>query len=239
MTLPPLATEDDVANALGVASSSDLPQAMQIRMEQTLAKVSRRFRREAQRIFTPGTYAHTLRIHAGAVRLMEVPSEIFGVQIEGLPQLDWGTVNVDEAVSGSGSGDPDFPLPDTTAAWVVEKHWLRWEDWHYWRLNGRRVEVCYAWDDAVPSDVVACVADIAGRILTVDPLSALAQSKSLSAGDFEQDVADWVSSGNRGFTEDDIELARSYRYSVPPAIVQRLTSVNVVPAEFLSDSSWG
>lgn len=233
MTLPPLATEDDVATAAGVLAASDLPQSWQIRVEATLAKVSRWFRMESQRIWTPGVYSHLLRVHAGAVRLMEVPDVLHGLRIEGLPQLDWGTVDVDEA--GSGSGDPD-PLP---ASIQVEKNWLRWDDWHYWRLNGRNVEVCYEWDADVPSDVIACVSDIAVRILSIDPTSAVTQSKSLTAGEFRQEVADWVSSGNVGFTSDDVDLARSYRYPAPPTIVHRLTSLGSVPAQWFSDSSWG
>jgi hypothetical protein len=234
MALPPLATDEDVAAALGVAEASELPQSMQIRMDATLAKVSRRFRMEAERIFTPGVYAHTLRINAGAVRLMEVPSGVHGVRIEGLPQLDWGTVDVAE-VSGGGTGDPVVPPPEL----LVEKQWLRWEDWYYWRLSGRMADVCYSWDLDVPADVVACVADIAARVLSVDPLSSVVQSKSLVAGDFRQDVADWVLSANVGFSSADIELARSYRYPVPPSITARLTSMNEVPAQWFSDSSWG
>lgn len=233
MALPPLATEDDVATAAGVLAMADLPQSWQIRVEPVLAKVSRWFRAESQRIWTPGVYSHYLRIQAGAVRLMEVPDVLHGLRIEGLPQLDWGTVNVSEA--GSGSGDPD-PLP---AYAKLEKNWLRWDDWHYWRLNGRQVEVCYEWEAEVPAEIVACVADISARLLSVDPISAVAQSKSLVAGEFRQDVADWVSSGNVGFTSDDVALARSYRYPAPPAIVHRMSTVGSVPAEWFSDSSWG
>ena len=241
MSLPPLATEDDVATALGVADPSLLPPTMQIRMDPTLAKVSRRFRLEAQRIFTPGTYTHTLRINAGAVRLMEVPTQILGVRIEGLPQYDWGTV--DAEVDPSDGGEPDYnvgsPPPGEGLQWLVEKQWLRWQDWGYWRLNGRQVEVEYRWDTPVPADVTATVADIVGRNLTVDPMSAVRQSKVLASRHFRQELADWVISGDVGFSKDDIAQARSYRYPAPPTIIAALGGSDYTLAgPFFSDSSW-
>ena len=39
--------------------------------------------------------------------------------------------------------------------------------------------------------------------------------------DYRQDVADWAAAGIVGMNEDDIELARSYRYPAPPSIVVR------------------
>ena len=234
MSLPPLATDVDVAHALGVETVGELPTSMQVRLDAALSKVSRRFRFEAQRIFTPGSYTHTLRIQAGSVRLMEAPSEVLGVRVEGLPELGWGTVD-----SGLSGGELDVLPPDSGPAWYVENCWLRWEDWNRWQLNGRFAQVMYSWDTAVPADVVASVADIAGRVLSVDPLSAARQSKSLMAGDFRQDFADWVSNPNAGFTEADVELARSYRYPAPPVIIQRLTSIGVVHASLISDGSWG
>lgn len=234
MSLAPLATGTDVANALGVETVDELPQTMQVRMDQTLAKVSRRFRVEAERIFTPGEYTHTLRIQAGAIRLMEAPTEVLGMRVEGLPELGWGTVD-----SGLSGGDPEVLPPDSGPEWFVERNWLQWVDWNSWQLNGRFAKVCYSWDTEVPADVVAAVADISGRLLSVDPLSAVRQSKSLTAGDFRQDIAEWVSNPNVGFTTSDIELARSYRYPAPPVLIQRLTSVGVVAASFTSDGSWG
>jgi hypothetical protein len=242
MTLPPLATGNDVANSLGVQYVSELPQPMKIRMDQTLAKVSRRFRLEAQRIFSPGTYTHQFRIQAGAVRLLEAPSTILGIAIEGLPQFSWGAVSLEvPVITGSEVPvDPGtlFTIPDTAPAWHVDGAWLRWDDWYYWQMGGRLTEVNYSWSTAVPLDVTAAVADIAARNLTVDPMSAVRQSKELQSRHFRQMTADWVSSGDTGFTDHDVEVARSYRYPAPPMIVQQMSSRDYYYSSFFSDSSW-
>lgn len=220
--LPPLASSDDVVKSLGVNDISGLPSTMVIRMPGTLAKVSRRFRKEAQRIFTPGTYTHDIRIHAGAVRLMEKPDQIRGLRVAGLSEFDWVT------------GDPILG-----PAWTVEGSWLVWSDWRFWRLNGRIATVTYSWDTPVPLEVVTAVGDITGRNLAVDPLSPLPQSKMLMSRYHRQDVAGWVSDGATGFTKDDIAQAQSYRYPAPTVIVANLTSGGVSPSQaFLSDSSW-
>lgn len=257
MVYPPLAKGSDVATALGVSLVTDLPSTMQIRMDNTLAKVSRRWRKEAQRIFTPGTYTHTLKIHAGAVRLMEAPNKVTRVRVRGLRQLDfdsWQEGGGDWAAWEEG-GDPAgfIETPDCidnlaspppvvnrhAPRWHVEGAWLRWSDWDFWRLNGRQCQVTYSWDTPVPQDVVSAVADIAGRNLSVDPLSAVRQSKLLMSRHFRQEMADWVATGDTGFTDDDIAQAQSYRYQAPPVIIAELASVDISPAEaFLSDSSW-
>lgn len=219
--LPPLAQSDDVVEALGVNDISKLPSTMQIRMDGTLAKVSRRFRKEAQRIFTPGTYTHTLRMHAGAVRLMELPDAILRVAVAGASEIDWET------------GDPE------SIHWKLVDNWIEWNDWRSRRLNGAMVHVTYSWATPVDPDVVAAVADITGRNLTVDPLSAIAQSKMLMSRYHRQDMASWVSDGSTGFTRDDIKQAQSYRYPAPPIIVNRMSLSDASLSQaFMSDSSW-
>ena len=59
------------------------------------------------------------------------------------------------------------------------------------------------------------------RNLMLDPTSAVGQSTSLSSLDYRQDVASWASDGQVGMNEDDIAVARSYRYPAPPPIVLR------------------
>lgn len=258
MSLPPLAQAADVATALGVSGVGVLPSTMQIRMEPTLAKVSRRWRKEAQRQFTPGTYTHRLQIHGGAVRLAEQPNKVISVRVRGLKQLDrydaFNEGGEDWAIWEAG-GDPGGfiqtpggidnvasppPVENHPAPrWHVEGCWLRWSDWDFWRLNGLTAEVTYSWATPVPDDVVAAVADITGRVLSVDPMSALRQSTLLMSRHFRQQVAPWVANGDTGFTDDDIAQARSYRYPAPPIIIAALSSVDISPAEaFLSDSSW-
>ena len=76
-----LATAADVAAALGLDELSEVQEA---RANLLLAKVSRRFRLEAQRQFTPGTYTQELRIFGGAVRLEEDPDEVLNVSVPGV-----------------------------------------------------------------------------------------------------------------------------------------------------------
>lgn len=219
--LAPLAAPEDVAKALGVSAITALPSTMQIRLDGTLAKVSRSFRKEAERIFTPGTYTHDLRVAGGAVRLMELPDAISRVSVAGASEIDWET------------GDP------TSIHWTQEGSWIQWNDWQSRRLNGSIATVTYTWNTPVPDDVVVAVAEIVGRNLTVDPLGPLRQSKMLMSRYHRQDVADWVSSGRTGLMRDDIEVARSYRYPVPTMIVYRMDQADVgLSTAFLSDSSW-
>jgi hypothetical protein len=99
--------------------------------------------------------------------------------------------------------------------------------------------VTYVSKDPVPQDVIDTVAAIVGRNLTIDPMSALAQSKTIMTRHYRQELADWVGAGNVSFTEEDIAAARAYRYPAPPMIVANLTSVDTSPsAFFMSDSSW-
>ncbi len=247
--LPPLAVADDVAESLGVSDVTKLPSTMQIRMDTTLAKVSRRFRKEAQRIFTPGVYTHRLMIHGGTTRLMEAPNKIVKVKIDGLCQLDYDSSQVGgEQWSAWAEGDdadldyPPYPqsiMPSSGHLWWTEGPWMRWKDWDYWRLEGREVDITYGWDTPVPPEVVTSVADIVGRNLSIDPLSPLRQSKLLMSRHHRQELADWVISGGTGFSKLDIEEAQSYRYPVPPVIIARMTMLEMSPSSaFLADSSW-
>jgi len=188
-----LATAADVAAALGLANADALTEAQTARVNPLLAKVSRRFRLEAQRSFTPGTYTHHLKIFAGMVRLEEVPSEVVSVTVPGV----------------------------TDVSYTLVKNWLLFDDWRSLRINGQDAEVTYTWVAEVPADVVAAVADIVARNLTIDPSSAVAQSTSLSSQSFRQDMAEWASSGEIGMNGDDVALARSYRYPAPPTMILR------------------
>lgn len=185
-----LATVADVAAALGVG---ELTEAQAARAELLLAKVSRRFRLEAQRQFTPGTYTQLLKIHAGTIRLEEVPDEVTSVVV------------------------PDVDSP----VWEVVGNTIVFDDDLSPTFVGKTAEVIYSWSTPVPRDVVAAVADIVARNLMLNPTSVVGQSTSLSTLDYRQDVADWASTGQVGMNDEDIAVARSYRYPVPPSIVLR------------------
>lgn len=189
-----LATAADVAAALGLGSNaSALTADQQARANMLLAKVSRRFRLEAERAFTPGLYTHTLKIVDGEVRLEESPDEVLEVVVPGV-------------------ADPPYTLV---------RNIIQFTNWRHPEYIGATATVTYRWEKPVPVDVVAAVADIVARNLMLDPKSAVGQSTSLSTKDYRQDVADWASSGVVGMNEDDVALARSYRYPAPPSIVVR------------------
>lgn len=187
-----LATLADVAAALGLGADEDaLTEDQQARANLLLAKVSRQFRLEAQRRFTPGTYTHHLKIFAGTVRLEEIPDEVVDVKVPGVDDVSWSLV----------------------------KNWITFDDYWLPQYVGKTAEVTYRWSTPVPTDVVAAVADIVARNLMLDPTSVVGQSTSLSTLDYRQDVAGWASSGIVGMNDEDVRVARSYRYPAPPPIV--------------------
>lgn len=252
--LVPLAEDVDVAQSLGVSQVSKLPTTMQVRMDRTLRRVSRRFRFEAQRVFTPGTYTHTVRIQGGATRLPEKPYAIIRIAVQGVEQAPWSPVTPD-AFPGLWVADMDWEnqgfheMPggmDIAAGeqpigprFTVAGNWLYWNDWTQWGLSGRLCQVTYVVKDDVPEDVIDTVSAIVGRNLTVDPMGAPAQSKAIMTRHYRQELAEWVSAGNVSFTEEDIAAARAYRYPAPPMIVANMSSADNSPSSFfMSDSSW-
>lgn len=187
-----LASAADVAAALGIAADS-LTDEQLARADLLLAKVSRRFRLESQRRFTPGTYTHYLKIFDGTVRLEEVPDEVVDVKVPGVDDVSYSLV----------------------------RNWVVFDVDRASAYVGKTAEVTYSWTAPVPRDVVAAVADIVARNLMLDPTSAVGQSTSLSTLDYRQDVAQWASDGIVGMNDEDVAVARSYRYPAPPPIVVR------------------
>lgn len=192
----PLATVDDVSSALGLIGDNTLTQAQQARAIPLLALVSRRFRLEAGRVFTPGTYTHTFKIHRGAIRLMETPTEVTSVTVSGVT---------------------------TQPGYTVERDWVLFDDWESQSLNGRDVTVVYSWTAEVPTAVVAAVASIVARTLTVDPNSIVAQASQLTTPDYSMSVAPWARDASvSAMSEDDIDLARSFRKPRAAPIVHQM-----------------
>lgn len=194
--MDPLATADDVAHALGLADADALSTAQSLRVDALLARVSREFRREAERDFTPGSTALRLLTVAGRVRLPEPVTTI-----------------------------DDVELLDTLGDPVTIEHELDGQELVI-RQGGRLlpsgipVTVTYTHSGATPDSVVADVAAIVARHLTVDPLSAQAQSTELSTDSYRQRFAEWVSKTEL-LTADECETARSYRYPGTAIIIQK------------------
>ena len=192
-----LATADDVAKALGLEDGDSLSEAQSLRVDGLLARVSREFRREAERVFTPGTTTVRLLTVAGRVHLTETVESVDQIQSVTMKNCYGDTVNVDYVLDGQ-----DLCLE-------VNGYPLH---------SGVEVTVTYEHTADVPADVVAAVAGIVARHLTLDP--NLGPVTEMYAGPFRQRYADWVNK-TALLTEEECEIARSYRYPASNIIIQR------------------
>lgn len=185
-----------MALALGLANSSELSAAQTARAPRLLARASREFRREAERTFTPGTTTVRLLTVAGRVRLAETIDEV-------------------SSVSRSDCyGDPE------TVDFEVDGQEVICTSRGYLLPSGVLVTVTYTHTAAVPPEVVAAVAAIVARHLTVDPNSVAAQATEMAAGPFRTRYAEWTS--NRALlTEEECCEARTYRYPGSTVIIQK------------------
>ena len=192
-----LATADDVAKALGLEDGDSLSEAQSLRVDGLLARVSREFRREAERVFTPGTTTVRLLTVAGRVHLTETVEDVEQVSSVTMRNEYGDTVAVDYVLDGQ-----DLCLD-------VDGYPLH---------SGVEVTVTYTHDAAVPDDVVAAVAGIVARHLTLDP--NLGPVTEMYAGPFRQRYADWANK-TALLTEEECELARTYRHPASNIIIQR------------------
>lgn len=192
--MDPLASANDVALALGLEDADALSEAQGLRVDGLLARVSREFRREAERTFTPGTSTVRLVTAAGRVHLAETVGSVTSVTVDGC------------------YGDPvalDFEVQGQSV--VLEQYGRPLP-------SGVTVTVVYTHTAEVPDDVTAAVAGIVARHLTLDP--NLGPVTEMSAGPFRQRYADWANKTGL-LTEEDCEVARSYRYPGTNVIIQR------------------
>lgn len=194
--MEPLATSDDVAQALGLDSSSDLSESQGNRVDDLLARVSRKFRLEAGRPFTPGTDTVRLLSVGGRVRLPEPVESVDDVAAVTIDRCGV-TVDVDVTLDGQ-------ELVCEYSGVLVS--------------SGVMVTVTYTHSGDVSDAVIADVAAIVARHLTVEPGEGKVVSET--AGPFTARYADWVSVGGL-FTEDECETARSYRHPAPTVVIQR------------------
>jgi len=188
-----LASRADVAQALGLDDENGLSESQANRVDALLERVSRLFAREAGRSFTPGLVTVRAAVVAGRVRLPD--------------SSDGGTVAVEDLDGVALTAELDGLYVDVARNGCA-------------LATGELVTVTYTRGET-PESVTAAVAGIVARNLTVDPMSAEAQSTDISTLDFRQRLADWVSSTNL-LTDEEIAEARSYRYPAPNVIVHRL-----------------
>ncbi|OYN80424.1 hypothetical protein [Mycolicibacterium sphagni] len=191
--MDPLASLDDVAHALGLADEAALGGAKVFRANLLLPKISREFRREAGRQFTPGRTKVKLITVAGRVTLPD------------------GLGDGGEVHSVTGVDNLHFEVDDDELVLTVRRRSVG---------TGVVVKLDYTHREEVPEEVKGTVAAIVARYLTVDPTSAVAQSTFLASEQFQQRFADWVSSSVK-LTDDDIDFARSYRDRPVTVIVLR------------------
>ncbi len=197
--MDPLATPDDVAHALGLEDADALSDAQGLRVDGLLARASREFRREAERNFTPGTTTVTLLTVAGKVHLAETVEDVDDVTSATMLDCYGDTLELEYVLAGQ-----DLAL----------------EYNGYPLRSGVAVTVTYTHAAAVPDEVVASVASIVARHLTVDPNSVASQATEMSAGPFKTRYAEWTSDRTL-LTEAECCEARSYRYPASAIIIQK------------------
>jgi len=192
-----LATSDDVATALGLADSTELTASQAARVDTLLARVSAAFVAEAGRPFTPGTDTVRLLCVAGRVRLPE-PVSVVGDVSSVTFEYSGDTTDVDYTLYGTRELVCEYRNVAIT--------------------TGTYVTVTYTHSGAVPAAVVADVAAIVARLLTVEPSEGKVLSES--AGPFSVRYADW-SAASTLLTRDELATARSYRVSPVSVVVHK------------------
>lgn len=188
-----LASAGDVALALGLEDEFAFSDSQRRRVDGLLERVSRRFRIEAERPFTPGTETVRLLAVAGKVRLPEQVTDVTSVTASrGTETLDLDYVLEGQTLVCEYAG---CPVP-----------------------TGVSVTVTYTHSAEVPAAVVADVAAIVARHLSVEADEAKVVSET--AGPYTTRYAEWV--GSTGlFTEDECRTARSYRYPASTVVVHK------------------
>lgn len=194
--MDPLAAADDVAHALGLEDADALSASQSARVDSLLLRVSREFRREAERVFTPGTTTVRLLTVAGRVHLTETVDEV--------EEVTYRDCRGEEVVLGFEVDGQDL-IVDYNGQVLP---------------SGIPVTVTYTHTADVPDEVKATVAAIVARHLTVDPASAEAKATELAAGPFRTRYADWTSN-HALLTPEECEQARSYRYPASSIIIHR------------------
>ncbi|WP_133054334.1 hypothetical protein [Mycolicibacter kumamotonensis] len=190
-----LATEADVAAALGVEDISELTDSQVTRLPGELARVERAFLREAERDFTPGPVRVQCTVVGGWVTLMDSPVDGTDIEIEDRDGKELTAMVSDGPRLKVGRND--WPLP-----------------------SGVIVNVSYT-APPVPEAVKAAIGSIVARRLSVQPGSPETKFTDLTAGsDFRAKGAAWVTSTSV-LTDDEKAEARSYRPVAGTVIISR------------------
>ncbi|MCX8559776.1 hypothetical protein OS122_02535 [Mycolicibacterium mucogenicum] len=202
----PLASAADVASELGLTDASGLTPAQTARIPGLLTRVSWKFRRAADRQFTPGNYTQRLQVVAGRVRLPEDP-----------------VTSVESVVDDAGN----------TVIYTLHDRWLDVSRHHTYDTSfmcHERTETDSGWfvtasytGGEVPDEVTVTVAQIVARLLGIDPTAATGvRSVDQSMGPFAErkQFFDWAAE-TVAFTDEEQAFAESFRYQGRDPIIHR------------------
>jgi len=186
-----LATANDVAKALGLASSAAIPADQSLRLSGELARVEKAFTRAAGREFIAGPVKVQVSVLGGWVTLPDEPAAepTFTDRDGVLLDAEWHGTQAKVCRNGA-------PLP-----------------------SGAIVNVEYT-APPIPASVTSAVAAIVARRLSVAPGSPESKFTELSTLDYRAKGAAWVAATSV-LTEDEEAEARSYRPPHGVAIIAR------------------
>lgn len=188
-----LASRGDVANALGIDGEDDMTSSQQARVDGLLERVSSVVARESGRMFGD-TFTVGRIVIDGRVYL---PDAV-----------------VDEAVTVSDRCGAEVASETDAPGWIRVSRDGRPLP------SGESVTVTFTAEQA-PQSVVALVAAVVARHLTVEPDSPEAKAVELVAGPNRWRGADWASS-TALLTGDELREVRAMRLRVPSFIVHRI-----------------
>lgn len=190
---------DPLATDVDVATQlgRDLTSAETDRVAGILAKASALFRRTARQDFTPGESTVRLKVNGGQVRLEQAPATAVAEVVD-----DDGD-DVDHSLFGQW-------LTVTRNERPLESH--------------RFVTVTYTHGGEVPDLVRETIAEIAAKMLRIDPRAAAGITTGTeTVGPFTETntFAGWAVGGTTMLSPSDTEVALSYRYKGTQVIVCR------------------
>lgn len=193
--MDPLASVEDVQTQLG----RDLTTAETARVADILAKASSAFRRLSRQDFTPNTSTVRLKVNGGQIRLEQEPAN-----------------SVSTVVDDRGN-DVGFRL--------LGQLLFVWDLKHLCPLpSDEFVTVTYSHGGEVPDLVRVTIAELAAKILRIDPTAAAGVTTgTVTTGPFSETrtYAGWAVGGTTMLSPDDQAVALSYRYQGGQVIVMR------------------
>jgi hypothetical protein len=191
-----LAEATDVAAVLGRPLTIDEVR----RVDAILQKASELFRRAARQDFTSDESTSRLKVNGGIVVLPQRP--VTGItSVVDDTGIDVPYIQQAGRLQVFDPGCPSLPLGSDAF-----------------------VNVTYSHGGTVPDLVRLTVAEVAKKVLSIDPQAASgATNGSHTAGPFSESLtyANWAQGGQTMLAPDDLAIARSYRVRVPTVWVQQ------------------